>query len=209
MGHLLATFLVVATVQPLATPREVVQTAVARAVAVVQQSRGEAGARARAPRALSDQARAEIRRIAGGLFDFDEMARRSLSRHWATLSREEQVEFVQLFTELLERTYLGRIQSYAGEQLTYLGEEIDGPFATVKSRVVTTRRTETALEYRLRLKDGQWKVYDLLVDGVSFVSTYRSEFSRVIQSSSYAVLLQRMREKTLVTPVTSLPRSGG
>src|SRR5262245_23585539 len=96
MGHLLATFLVVATVQPLATPREVVQTAVARAVAVVQQSRVEAGARARAPRAVSDQARAEIRRIAAGLFDFDEMARRSLSRHWATLSRDEQAEFVQL-----------------------------------------------------------------------------------------------------------------
>src|SRR5262245_49579523 len=129
MGHLIAALLLASTAQPLATPREVVQTAVARAVTVVQQSRADAPIRARGPRVVSEQGRAEIRRIAGGLFDFDEMARRALSRHWSALTRDEQVEFVQLFTELLERTYFGRIQSYAGEQLLYVGEEIDGPFA--------------------------------------------------------------------------------
>ena len=197
---ILALVLVATTAaQPTATPRQIVQDAVARVVAVVGEQHAREGAAAHGD---TGRARAEIRRIAGDLFDFDEMTRRALSRHWAGRTPAEQAEFVRLFTDLLERGYLGRIQSYAGEKIIYLGEGIDGPFATVKSRVVApTRRTETALDYRLMLKDGKWRVYDVLVDGVSFVSTYRSEFNRVIQSTGYESLVERMRSKTFV-PVT-------
>ena len=207
MGNALAAFLMLAaaTAQPV-SPREVVQAAVGRVIAVMEEAHDDQTAAARTARRGGDHGHAEIRRIVAELFDFDEMARRSLSRHWAARSSAERAEFVQLFTTLFERAYLGRIQSYAGGKIVYLGEEIDGPFAAVKSRVVTGRRPETALDYRLLLKDSQWKVYDVLVDGVSFVSTYRAEFNRVIQSSSYGALLQRMREKSF-SAVTSLRRS--
>jgi len=208
MGQLLTALLVVAAMQTVASPREIVQAAIRRVVTAVQQPRSDGPGAVRGTRAGTDGEHAELRRIAGGLFDFDEMAHRSLSRHWSTLTRDEQVEFVQLFTVLLERTYLSRVQSFAHEQIVYVGEEIDGSFALVKSRVLTARSGETALDYRLRLKDGQWKIYDVLVDGVSFVSTYRSEFNRVIQSASYAGLLQRLREKVPFPPATTLRPSG-
>ena len=119
--------------------------------------------------------RAEIRRIARGLFDFDELARRALSRHWAGRTHEERAEFVRLFTDLLERSYLNRIEAYAGERIAYTSEVIDGTYATVRSKIITQRRSEVRINYRMHLHDGRWQVYDVLIDGVSFVSTYRSQ----------------------------------
>jgi phospholipid transport system substrate-binding protein len=190
-----ALFLVAAATAGNASPRDVVQNAVTRVLAVV-------GAPADADRVSKtdavDRRRAEVRRLASGLFDFDEMARRALSRHWASRSKAEQTAFVELFTDLLERTYVARIESYAGERITYPTEIIDGEYATVRSRLVTRRRAETLLDYRLHLAEGKrWKVFDISVDGVSFVATYRSEFNRIIQSSSYASLVDRMRKKRL------------
>jgi len=103
--------------------------------------------------------------------------------HWAARTREERSEFVSLFTDLLERAYLGKIESYA----------------VVRSRIIPKRRSvdnrvrETGLEYRLHKKDGRWKVYDVIIDGVSFVSTYRSQFDRIIKASSYTTLVDRLR----------------
>jgi len=145
----------------------------------------------------AERVRGEIRRIATDLFDFDEVARRALSRHWAGRTRAEQTEFTSLFTDLLERSYVGKIETYSGEKIVYTGEVVDGNYATVRSRIITRRRTDTALDYRMHEIDGRWKVYDVLIDGVSFVSTYRSEFNRVIQSSSYEELIERLRKKRI------------
>jgi phospholipid transport system substrate-binding protein len=196
MEKLLATLVLVAAATAGATsPRDVVQSGVARVLSIVtEQAESD-----RAPKIDAlEWRRAEVRRLATDLFDFEEMARRALSRHWAARSKAEQTEFIELFTDLLERTYVSRIESYAGEKITYPTEVIDGEYATVRSRIVTRRRAETLLDYRLHLADGKrWKVFDISVDGVSFVSTYRGEFSRIIQSSSYASLLERMRKKRL------------
>ncbi|MBI2016154.1 MAG: ABC transporter substrate-binding protein [Candidatus Rokubacteria bacterium] len=185
-------FLAVAATAPgsSSTPREVVQSAVGRVVAVLEES---------SPTSLAgrDRTRAAIRRVAAELFDFDEMARRALSRHWAGRTRAEQAEFVELFTDLLERAYITRIEAYSGEKVVYSGEAVDGRYALVRSRLVTSRRSELGLDYRLHLVAGRWKVYDVLIDGVSFVSTYRSQFNRVIQSSSWADLLERLRRKRI------------
>jgi len=145
--------------------------------------------------------RGEVRRLARDLFDFDEISRRALSRHWATRTPDEQAEFVALFSDLLERSYMNRIEAYAGEKITFTGEALDGSFATVRSRVVTQRRSETALDYRMHVRDGRWQVYDMLIDGVSFVSTYRSQFDRVIQAESYGSLVDRLRKKNFDTAV--------
>jgi phospholipid transport system substrate-binding protein len=195
-----ALFLVAAATVSAASPREVVQRAVARVVELLDgggsASTGERGV---IVAVASVRRRAQIRAVADELFDFGEVARRVLSVHWAARTPAERIEFVGLFTDLLERAYLGRIEAYAGEKIVYVAEKIDGDFAVVRSRILPKRRTtdaharEIGLEYRLLRKDGRWKVYDVIVDGVSFVSTYRSQFDRVIKTSSYSTLVERLR----------------
>lgn len=195
---LMAWFLVAGAIAaPASSPREVVQSAVNRVVVTIQRDDMDAGESTPSRRLALEQRRQEIRRIATELFDFDEISRRALSRHWAARSADEQAEFVRLFTDLLERAYIGRIESYSGEKIVYMGEAIDTPYATVHSRVVTRRNTETPLDYRLHLRDGRWKVYDVLIDHVSFVATYRSEFSRILQKEPYGALVDRLRKQNL------------
>ena len=198
MGKAFMAWMLVASAvaAPAAGPREIVQSAVNRVVVAIQSVDSVADP-SPAQRLVREQRRLDVRRVAADLFDFDEISRRALSRHWTARSPEEQVEFVRLFTDLLERTYIGRIESYSGEKIIYLGEVVDGPFATVRSKVVTRRRTETPLDYKLHLRDGRWKVYDVLIDHVSFVATYRSEFGRIIQKESYAALVERLRKQNV------------
>lgn len=195
MGKALAAWLMVAGAMAAtaSSPREVVQTAVTRVIVAMQDDPDRT------------HARAEIRRAATDLFDFDEMARRTLTRHWAGRTPDEQAEFVKLFTELLERSYLGRIESWSGEKILYTSEVIDEGFASVRSKIVT-RRAEIALEYRLLQRDGRWRVYDVLMDGVSFVSTFRSAFDRIIQQSSFPGLMDKMRKRAIFTTLERSPR---
>ena len=198
MGKAFVAWLVVASAvaAPVTGPGEVVQSAVSRVVVAVQRT-GTGAHASQAQNQVRQQRRLELRRVAAELFDFDEISRRALSRYWAVRTAEEQAEFTHLFTDLLERTYVGRIESYSGERIVYLGEAVDGPFATVRSKVVTRRRTETPFDYRLHLRDGRWRVYDILIDHVSFVATYRSEFARIIQRESYAALVERLHKQNL------------
>jgi phospholipid transport system substrate-binding protein len=197
MTRALAVVMLVTTsvTAPAAGPRELVEAAVDRVVLAIERAGVKSDSPARRRLAMEER-RLEVRRVAGGLFDFEEIARRALSRHWAARTAEERTEFVRLFTGLLERTYIGRIESYSGEKILYLGEVVDGSFATVRSKVISRRRGETPLDYRLHLRDGRWKVYDILVDHVSFVATYRSEFSRILQKEPYAALVARLRKQS-------------
>ncbi len=198
MGGLAALMLALSVATVPTTPRDVVQLAVTRVVAVLEGAEPDRADRAERGVPGTERARAEIRRIANDLFDFDEMAKRTLSRHWAGRTRAEQTEFVSLFTDLLERSYIGKIEAYAGEKIVYVGETVDGEYAVVRSKIVSPRRRQdTTLGYRMILRDGRWRVYDVLVDGVSFVSTYRAEFNRVIAGSSYRALVDALRAKRL------------
>jgi|SRR5215470_14281342 len=198
MGGLAALMLALSVAAVPTTPRDVVQLAVTRVIAVLEGAEPDRADRAERGVPGTERARAEIRRIANDLFDFDEMAKRTLSRHWAGRTRAEQTEFVSLFTDLLERSYIGKIEAYAGEKIVYVGETVDGEYAVVRSKIVSPRRRQdTALSYRMVLHDGRWRVYDVLVDGVSFVSTYRAEFNRVIAGSSYRALVDALRAKRL------------
>jgi phospholipid transport system substrate-binding protein len=197
MGKALAAWIMLAgaVAAPAMGPRETVETAVIRVINLTQDIEPAAKPESAAPRQSTDK-RIAIRKIARELFDFEEVTRRTLSRHWAARTPEERAEFVSLFTELLERSYINRVEAYAGENITYTGEAIDANYATVRSKILTDRRSEITLDYRLHLRDGRWRVYDLQIDGVSFVSTYRSQFDRIIQAESYSALLERMRKKS-------------
>jgi phospholipid transport system substrate-binding protein len=196
MGKALAAWIMMAgaVAAPAMGPRDTVETAVTRVINLTQDIEPAAKESA-VPRQSADK-RTEIRKVARDLFDFEEVTRRTLSRHWAARTPDERAEFIALFTELLERSYINRVEAYAGENITYTGEAVDANYATVRSKILTDRRSEITLDYRMHLRDGRWRVYDLQIDGVSFVSTYRSQFDRIIQAESYASLLERMRKKS-------------
>jgi len=131
----------------------------------------------------------------GQHFDFEEMAKRSLAAHWRNRSEAEHQEFVQLFQTLLSKTYAGKIENYSGEKVQYLKERLRDSYAEVQTTIVS-QKTEISLDYRLILKDGNWRVYDVVVDGVSLVKNYRVQFDRIIRDSSYEELVKTLREKS-------------
>jgi phospholipid transport system substrate-binding protein len=174
--------------QPEVSPTQVVQAATDQVLQVVQDSQLAAPI-------SPDRRRAEVQRAADRLFDFQEMSRRALALHWRERTPQEQTEFVVVFKQLLGRAYLGKLESYAGEQIVYLGETVDGEFATVRSKIITGRGAEIPVDYRLHLVGSRWAVYDVAVSGVSFVANYRGQFDKVIRTSSYQTLMRDLRIK--------------
>jgi phospholipid transport system substrate-binding protein len=128
-------------------------------------------------------------------FDFQEMARRSLGAHWRRRTVQEQNQFVALFSDLLEKAYLDRIESYNKEKFIYINEKIEEPYADVGSRISTAKGEEFSIHYRLHRVGEQWKIYDVVIEDISLVNNYRSQFDRVISKSSYAELVRRMKNK--------------
>lgn len=141
----------------------------------------------------SEDQRAEIRRVAHDLFDVDEMARRALGQHWKGLAPPEQAEFSRLFTTVIERVYVTAVEAYAASSVAFQGEKVTGPYARVRSRMITTHGPGISIEYHLFKRNSRWAVYDLSLDGVSLVSNYRSQFNSIIRASSPAQLLEKLR----------------
>lgn len=181
-------------------PLDLVKASVERVLAVVESS----------PTPVSEgRRRSEILQLADGLFDFTEMGRLTLAGHWKERTRREQQDFVRLFTALLEQSYLSSIENYAGEKVTFLSESISGPYAQVRSRITTERRVEISIDYRLRDTGTRWVVYDVVLDGVSLVSNYRSQFNSIIRTSSFTELLAKLRNKEIEAHVVPRVRRGG
>jgi phospholipid transport system substrate-binding protein len=128
-------------------------------------------------------------------FDFEEMAKRSLGSHWQACSREEQAKFVTLFTNLLAASYLDKIESYVGKKFLYLRETQDGGFLEVATKIIDQKGEEVAINYKLLSADGNWKIYDVLIENISLVNKYRSQFNRILTTASFDELLTRLREK--------------
>jgi phospholipid transport system substrate-binding protein len=139
--------------------------------------------------------RAKIRQVVLQRFGFTEMSKRSLGRYWSERTPEERTEFVRLYTDLLERAYIDRVDGYTGEQVVYLGESVDGDYSEVKSKIVTKRNQEIPILYRLQKTNANWEVYDVIVEGVSLVNNYRTQFSKIIRTSSYQGLVKKMQVK--------------
>jgi phospholipid transport system substrate-binding protein len=133
-------------------------------------------------------------------FDFAEMAKRSLGAQWQKRSSEEQRQFVELFTEVLEGAYVDTIESYNGEKILVGKEAEDKNFAEVNTKIITSKGEEVMVDYKLHQAGGDWKVYDVVVENISLVSNYRSQFNRVIAQSSYDELLRRMKAKQFAAP---------
>jgi phospholipid transport system substrate-binding protein len=139
--------------------------------------------------------RGAVRLVANDIFDFGETAKRSLARHWAARTQAERDEFVQLFTDLLERSYISKIELYGGEKIRFVGEAVDPDGAIVKTRLVTRQDTEIPIDYRMHARGDKWLVYDVLIEGVSLISNYRTQFNKIITTSSYQELVKKMKSK--------------
>jgi phospholipid transport system substrate-binding protein len=139
--------------------------------------------------------RAAVRLVANDIFDFSETARRSLARHWASRTQAERDEFVLLFTDLLERSYISKIELYGGEKIKFVGESVDPDGAIVRTRLVTKQGTEIPIDYRMLARGDKWLVYDVLIEGVSLISNYRTQFNKIITTSSYQELVKKMKTK--------------
>jgi phospholipid transport system substrate-binding protein len=172
-------------VSPEITPLDVVTSAVSRGRASLRSERVEFN--------TGEERRAEIRRAADELFDVDDIARRALGQHWKGLAPQEQHEFIRLFRDVLTQSFVAIMQRYNGDHGASVAENVAGTFAQVHSRITPDRGPETTIEYRLSRSGWQWTVYDIVLDGVSLVSNYRSQFNAIIGTSSVAQLFERMR----------------
>jgi len=155
------------------------------------------------PVSRAPERRAAIRKAADTIFDFSETAKRALGRHWRALSEQDRQEFVGLFADLLERAYLSKIETYSGEKIAYTGDSIDGDLATVKTSFTTRKGTDIPIDYRMLRQGDRWLVYDVSVEGVSLINNYRTQFNRIIQTSSYQDLVTRMKNSDMSAPGAS------
>ena len=155
--------------------------------------------------------REAVKHLAEQVFDVTETAKRALGPHWLQRTPAERDEFVKLFANLLEQTYIARIDEFGGEKLTYVSEQIDGDRAIVKARITTKNGTAVPIESRLLQRENRWLIYDILVENLSLISNYRSQFDRVIRTTSYDELVKRVKNRGdfLTEKATKTPRRTG
>jgi phospholipid transport system substrate-binding protein len=146
-------------------------------------------------KAQMEAQRAQLVEVIYPRFDFAEMAKRSLGRHWAGRTPDEQREFVTIFAAMLGRSYADNIESYTSQNVLYTRESEDQNYAQVDTKIVTENRPPLSINYKLQSVDKVWKVYDLVIEDISVVNNYRSQFDRVIARSSFEELVRVMKEK--------------
>jgi phospholipid transport system substrate-binding protein len=171
-----------------ATATEQVRSAIDRVLATVDNPALKGGGKI-------VERRVAVRKIANEIFDFTEIARRALGRYWLPLSEAQRKEFVGLFEDLLERSYIPKIELYGGEKIIYGGERVDGDLATVSTKIITNNSNAVPIDYRLLKHGERWMIYDISIEGISLVSNYRTQFNKIIQTSGYDGLVEKMKSK--------------
>ena len=168
-------------------PSDQLRTSVEQALKVL----GDGLAKREHPR----ERRVTLRKIADDIFDWDETAKRSLGTHWPQRSPAEREEFVRLFAELLDRSYMQKIELYDGEKISWLGDTIDGDLAIVRTKLLNKQGSEMAVNYKMLRRDDRWKVYDVEIESVSLVANYRTQFNNMLRRSSYPELVRALKAK--------------
>jgi phospholipid transport system substrate-binding protein len=171
------------------SPTEVVRTTINEVIRILNDDSLKAPAKLLPRRRMLEQVIAQR-------FDYAEMSKRALAANWTPLTNEQRDEFVDLFKAFLSDRYASKIEGYSGEQVEYLSERLEGQYAEVRTQLVSSK-VEIPMDYRLINKAGRWYAYDIVVDGVSLVRNYRSQFTSIIRSYSYDELVHRLRNRTV------------
>jgi phospholipid transport system substrate-binding protein len=177
----------VSTALPSEKPTEILKTTVEKIIDILRNKE------LKKPE-MKDSRRRILRSTIEEVFDFEEMSKRTLGIYWRKRTEKERKEFVELFSRLLERTYINKIESYTDEKIIFTEERVKGNYAIVKSIVKTRQATEISIDYRMLKKDNRWVVYDVIIEGVSLVKNYRTQFREIIRKGSYSVLVQKIKE---------------
>lgn len=143
----------------------------------------------------AEERRQQLENVIGNRIAYDEMAKRSLGPQWAQLNDEERQEFVRLYAQLLRDTYSSRFDRYSDEKVEFLQETLQGDYAEVRTRLTSSKFT-LDVDYRMLQRAGDWRVYDIVVDGISLVHSYREQFTKIIRTYSYEELVAKLRQKT-------------
>jgi ABC-type transport system involved in resistance to organic solvents, auxiliary component len=197
IAALLATCLL--TLSPAAlragVPTEQLRQTADRVLSVLQDSRLKSADKQK-------ERRDQIRQIVASRFDFAEMAKRSLGSNWQKVNNDEQRQFVELFTELLEKSYADQIESYDGEKIVYGRENVSQDQADVDTKILTKKGEQISVNYKLRSAGNDWKVYDVVIENISLVNNFRSQFNRILANASFAELLKKLQSKSVeIKPV--------
>jgi phospholipid transport system substrate-binding protein len=176
--------------RPSESPSDVVRATITEVIRILEDPK------------LKDPAKLMPRRrmledVIAARFDYAEMSKRALAANWTPLTNEQRAEFVNLFKAFLSDRYAGKIEGYSGEQVHYLSERVEGQYAEVRTKLVSSK-VEIPMDYRMINKAGRWYAYDIIADGVSLVKNYRSQFEKIIRSDSYEELVKRLRDRTVV-----------
>ncbi len=142
-------------------------------------------------------------------FDWAAMARSAIGKNWQGLSEAQRTEFTGLFSELVEKNYMSKVESYSGEKIQYKGDKVDGTFGVADVVIVTLRGTDIPVSYRVQKKGAAWLVYDVNIEGVSLVNNYRSQIGAIINSSSYDALIARLKAKIAAGPAEKAEKKAG
>jgi phospholipid transport system substrate-binding protein len=151
--------------------------------------------------------RATLRKIADDIFDWDETAKRSLGMHWQQRTPAEREEFVRLFAELLEKSYMSKIELYDGEKIAWIGDNIEGDQAIVRTKILNKQGTEIPVSYKMLRRDDRWKVYDVEIESVSLVANYRTQFNNMLRRTSYPELVRTLKSKSTETETDAVAAS--
>ena len=192
VGALLSSLLLVSSprLAPAGEPQEKVRETVDAVLAVLQDKSLQSPEN-------TEKRREKMRQAVFQRFGFEEMSQRALGPHWQKRTPAEKKEFTTLFGELLERSYINKIESYTGDQkVLYTKETIDKDgYASVRTEIVVKRDTNVEVEYRLLRRDGNWQVYDVVIEGVSLVNNYRTQFNNIVSQESYDALMKKLKLK--------------
>ncbi|MCP9439796.1 MAG: ABC transporter substrate-binding protein [Nitrospira sp.] len=192
VARVLGLAVVVALLSPVVgyagAPTEAMRTTIDEVLRILRQDELKQPGRA-------EERRQMLEKVVEARFDYQEMSKRALGAPWNTLSDEEKREFVTLFRTLLTNSYADKIETYSGEGVQYLNERTEKEYAEVRTKVLS-EKTEIPLDYRLIHKANDWRVYDVVIDGVSLVNNYRGQFAKIIKASSYADLVEQLRKKS-------------
>ncbi|NQT53936.1 ABC transporter substrate-binding protein [bacterium] len=143
--------------------------------------------------------RAKLNAVVDERFHWTEMAQRSLARHWRKRTDAEKKEYVPLFTELVRRTYMSKIEGYSGEKVQYGDERLDGSYARVAIAIITKKDTEIPVVYSMKRYGDEWRVYDIAVEGVRLVNNYRTQFNGMLNRMSFPKFIEKLKAKTAGT----------
>lgn len=146
-----------------------------------------------AGKGMQAERRARLREAVAPYFDFQEMAKRSLGIYWKDRSPSEREEFTRLYRELIENSYAGKIESYRGEKILYGKETMDPPYAVVRTGIVTMKDQEIPVNYLLLQEGNRWRIYDVVIEGISLVNNYRSQFASILERSSFPELMRKLK----------------